>query len=312
MLNVSAKPDCVSLLEQNKTRLLLRAGLIASVRNYFDTNGFSEVETSVMIKAPAPEEFIEAPQAGAMFLRTSPELQMKLMLAAGFERIYQIGPCFREGEYGRKHRPEFTMLEWYQIGADYMELLNFTAGLLRRMAVSANGSSVVSYQGQMIDFSAEPEIITVSEAFLRFAGTTPEAAMASGQFDELMVSRIEPELGKGRPTFLKDYPASRSALARLKKEDNSVAERWELYLDGLEIANAYSELIDPAEQEARFKEAAAVRAGNGLREYPPPVEFMQAIRTGMPESSGCALGIDRLIMIFTDANDISLVRTPLS
>ena len=312
MSNVSAKPDCVSLLEQNKPRLLLRAGLIASVRNYFDTNGFSEVETSVMIKAPAPEEFIEAPQSGAMFLRTSPELQMKLMLAAGFEKIYQIGACFREGEYGRKHRPEFTMLEWYQAGADYMELLNFTVGLLRRMAISANGSPVVSYQGQMIDFSAEPEIITVREAFRRFAGTTPEAAMASGQFDELMVSRIEPELGKGRPAFLKDYPASRAALARLKPEDNSVAERWELYLDGLEIANAYSELIDPAEQEARFKEAAAVRAGNGLREYPPPAEFMQAIHAGMPESSGCALGIDRLIMIFTDASDISQVRTPLS
>ncbi|MHB9138412.1 MAG: EF-P lysine aminoacylase EpmA [Victivallaceae bacterium] len=312
MSNVSAKPDSVFLLEQNKTRLLRRAGLIAAVRQYFDSNGFAEVETPLMIKAPAPEEFIEAPQAGEMFLRTSPELQMKLMLAAGFEKIYQIGACFREGEFGRKHRPEFTMLEWYQTGADYMDLLNFTTGMLRRLAQFTNGYHTISYQGRTLDFPADPEIITVKEAFRRFAGTTPEAAMEADQFDELMVARIEPELGKGRPTFLKDYPASRSALARLNKNDSSVAERWELYLDGIEIANAYSELIDPAEQEVRFKEAAAIRARNGLRKYPPPTEFMQAIRAGMPESSGCALGIDRLIMIFTDADDISQVKSPAS
>ena len=312
MSNVSAKPDSVFLLEQNKTRLLRRAGLIASVRQFFDANGFAEVETPVMIKAPAPEEFIEAPQAGKMFLRTSPELQMKLMLAAGFEKIYQIGACFREGEFGRKHRPEFTMLEWYQTGADYMDLLNFTAGMLRRLAQFTNNSNAISYQGRTLDFSAEPEIITVKEAFRRFAGTTPEAAMEADQFDELMVTKIEPELGKGRPTFLKDYPASRSALARLSQSDSSVAERWELYLDGIEIANAYSELIDPAEQEARFKEAAVVRSQNGMREYPHPTDFMQAIRAGMPDSSGCALGMDRLIMIFTDADDISQVKSPVS
>lgn len=311
MQNASPKPDCIYQLEQIKARLLLRAGLISSIRQYFDVNGFAEVETPLMIKAPAPEEFIEAPQAGEMFLRTSPELQMKLMVAAGFEKIYQLGACFREGEFGRKHRPEFTMLEWYHSGADYNDLLDFTAGMLRHLAVFAAGSSAISYQGQVIDFAAEPEIITVNEAFRRFAGVTPENAMNTDRFDELMVTKIEPMLGQGRPTFLKDYPASRSALARLKQADHTVAERWELYLSGIEIANAYSELIDPAEQTARFEEAAAARAHGGCRPYPPPVEFLQAINAGMPESSGCALGIDRLIMIFTDADDISQVKMPL-
>ena len=311
MQNASPKPDCIYQLEQIKARLLLRAGLISSIRQYFDTDGFTEVETPLMIKAPAPEEFIEAPQAGEMFLRTSPELQMKLMLAAGFEKIYQIGACFREGEFGRKHRPEFTMLEWYHSGADYNDLLDFTTGMLRHLAVFAAGSSTISYQGHVIDLSIEPEIITVRDAFRRFAGTTPEAAMEADQFDELMVTRIEPELGRGQPTFLKDYPAARSALARLKQDDHTVAERWELYLSGIEIANAYSELIDPAEQAARFKEAAAARERGGYRPYPPPAEFLQAINAGMPESSGCALGIDRLIMIFTDADDIAQVKMPL-
>ncbi len=308
MQNASPKPDCVYQLEQIKARLLLRAGLISSIRQYFDAAGFAEVETPVMIKAPAPEEFIEAPQAGEMFLRASPELQMKLMLAAGFKKIYQIGACFREGEFGRKHRPEFTMLEWYDSGADYNDLLKFTAGMLRHLAVFTAGSSSVSYQGSVIDFSAEPEIITVKDAFLRFTGVTPEAAMEADRFDELMVTKIEPVLGRGRPTFLTDYPAARSALARLKASDHSVAERWELYLSGIEIANAYSELIDPAEQAARFEEAASARARGGYRPYPPPAEFLQAINAGMPESSGCALGIDRLIMIFTDADDISQVK----
>jgi lysyl-tRNA synthetase class 2 len=311
MQNASPKPDCIYQIEQLKARLLLRAGLISSIRQYFNADGFIEVETPVMIKAPAPEEFIEAPQAGEMFLRTSPELQMKLMLAAGFEKICQIGACFREGEFGRKHRPEFTMLEWYHSGANYTDLLNFTIGMLRHLAAFAAGASAISYQGRVIDFSAEPEIITVREAFLRFAGVTPETAIEADQFDELMVAKIEPMLGQGRPTFLKDYPASRSALARLKKNDHAVAERWELYLAGIEIANAFSELIDPAEQETRFKEAASARMRGGGRPYPPPVEFLQAINAGMPESSGCALGIDRLIMIFTDADDISQVRMPL-
>jgi lysyl-tRNA synthetase class 2 len=203
------------------------------------------------------------------------------------------------------------MLEWYHSGADYNDLLDFTAGMLRHLAVFAAGSSAISYQGQVIDFAAEPEIITVKEAFRRFAGVTPENAMNTDRFDELMVTKIEPMLGLGRPTFLKDYPASRSALARLKQADHTVAERWELYLSGIEIANAYSELIDPAEQTARFEEAAAARAHGGCRPYPPPVEFLQAINAGMPESSGCALGIDRLIMIFTDADDISQVKMPL-
>ena len=252
--------------------LRLRADLKRRMRRYFDEHGFLEVETPVRITAPAPEEYIDCIPADGKFLRPSPELEMKLLLAAGYEKIYQFGPCFRADEHGWKHRDEFTMLEYYMTGCDYDVLRDFTAGLLREAVTGANGGDpVVRFRGEALDFAAEPEIITVEEAFRRYAGTTMTEADRSDRFDELMVTRIEPCLGRGRLTFLTDYPAARASLARLKPGRHEVAERWELYLAGVELANAYSELTDGAEQLARFAAARDFRRKRGATVYPPPL-----------------------------------------
>ncbi|MDD5699024.1 MAG: EF-P lysine aminoacylase EpmA [Victivallaceae bacterium] len=293
---------------QIKVRLQQRAALIAAVRAYFDRQGFLEIETPVVIAAPAPEEYIEGIPVENGFLRTSPELQMKKLLCADYEKIYQIGPCFRRNEFGARHRPEFTLLEWYETKLDYRQLLEFTAGLLRFAARNVTGSLQFTYQGQAVDLEAPPEIITVREACRQYAGIELERIATEAEFDEIMVSRLEPRLGMGRMTFLIDYPAARAALARRKPGAPEIAERWELYIAGMELANAYGELTDPVEQRQRFLRTQAVRAENHLLSYPFPEDFFAALEAGLPECSGAALGIDRLAMIFTDAADISEVR----
>lgn len=312
MLNALIKPDCVANIENIKPRLIKRAGIVNSVRQFFNKNDFCEIETPVAIKSPAPEEFIESQSAGELFLRPSPELQMKIMLAAGFEKIYQIGSCFRSDEFGRKHRPEFTMLEWYQTHADYRDIMNFTTEMLREIASTIIPSRVITYNNNKINFNLPPEIITVNDAFIKYAGINSEEAIINDKFDELMVTVIEPKLGDGRITFIKDYPASRAALAKINNSNPPYAERWELYLAGMEIANAYTELTDVLEQQKRFDLSNQYRNEHGLTKYPTQYEFIEAMHYGMPSSAGCALGIDRLVMIFTDADDISQVKIPLS
>lgn len=307
MPTVFPKPEHLCNLAELQARLALRAGLFSHIRAVFEENGFMAVETPLVINAPAPEEFIEAPRCGERFLRCSPELEMKRLLCAGFERIYQIGACFRAGEHGRRHREEFTMLEWYECGADYWQLLRFTSMMLREAALRMFGSPTINFQGMTIDLKVDPQIITVDDAYRQFAGISSAEAMERDIFDEIMSSKIEPQLGLGRLTFLMDYPASRASLARLKKDDSTVAERWELYIGGLEIANAYSELTDGVVQRQRFAAEAAARAASGMNVYPEPVEFFESLEYGMPDCAGCALGMDRLAMVFTNAEDISQV-----
>ena len=295
-------------LKNIEARLRKRAGLISAIRAYFDGQGFIEVETPIVINAPAPEEYIEGIPVENNFLRTSPELQMKQMLCAGYEKIYQIGACFRKNEFGARHRPEFTMLEWYQTEIDYLQLLDFTAELLRSAAQKTIGALKLEYQGQNIDLSLEPQIITVKDAYKKYADIDVDKISSEEDFDEIMTSQIEPCLGIGQMTFLIDYPANRAALARLKPENPEVAERWELYLAGMEIANAYGELTDPAEQRKRFEEAQTIRSENNFVPYPFPDDFFKALESGMPECSGCALGVDRLAMIFTDTADIADIK----
>ncbi|MCP3964952.1 MAG: EF-P lysine aminoacylase GenX [Lentisphaerae bacterium] len=295
-------------LKNIKARLEIRAGLISAVRAFFDSRGFMEVSTPVLINAPAPEEYIEGISAAAGFLRTSPELQMKQMVCAGYEKIYQLGPCFRKGEFGSRHRPEFTMLEWYQTDIDYKELMDFTFELIKESVFALKASYEIEYQNETVDFSQAPEIINVADAYQRFTGKSVENADLTDEFDTLMVDCIEPELGKGKMTFLKDYPANRAALARLKADNKEVAERWELYVCGMELANAYSELTDPREQRMRFAEARRVRKTNGFVEYPEAEEFFAAMEKGMPECAGCALGIDRLVMLLSDSPDIGFIN----
>ena len=285
--------------------LEFRAKVLAAVRAAFDSEGFVETETPAGIPAPAAEEYIEAPRAGAFFLRTSPELEMKRLLAAGMERIYEISPCFRAGEHGRRHRCEFTMLEWYMAHTDYLQLLDFTKGLFRHLA------SALGVPEKTFNPHPEWEIISVREAFRRFADAdADECAETESLFEQVLVEKVEPSLPKNIPCVLIDYPVRFGAFARKKAADPTLAERWEVYYNGLELGNAYGELVDAEEQLRRFRDYAEKRKAGGLTEYPEPVEFLRAIRSGIPESAGCAIGFDRLVMVLAGKNDIAEVTFP--
>ncbi|MDD3118540.1 MAG: hypothetical protein PHQ27_05140 [Victivallales bacterium] len=307
---MSPKPELIARLEELKPRLTLRAGLIAALRRFYADHGFLETETPVLIPAPAPEEYIEAPAAVGGFLRSSPELEMKCLLAAGYDRIFQLGPCFRRDEYGRRHRPEFTMLEWYQSGADYLVLAEFTRAMLIFAARQVLGRTTLSWRGRTIELDTPWQYLSVRDAYRDYAGVAVETALAADSFDELMVTKIEPQLGWGRPTLLLDYPACRSSLARLKASDPTVAERWELYLGGLEIANAFSELTAAGEQRERFRQARENRRRDGGQDYPEASDFLTMLDYGLPESSGCALGVDRLAMVWAAVDDIGEITYP--
>ena len=275
--------------------LAQRSEFLRAMREFFYAAGFIEVETPIKIHAPAPEEYIESVQSEGDFLRTSPELAMKVLLSQGCEKIFQIGSCFRANEHGRKHLEEFTMLEFYAVKWDYRQLAEFTAAMLK----SAAGNNPVF---------ASHDFITVDEAFRRYAGVSAFEADADDSFDELMVTKVEPNLGTEGLTFLMDYPASRASLSRLSAANPKVAERWELYRNGLELANAFGELTDGVEQRKRFEAANKFRAANNMHAYPEPVEFYAALDKGLPESSGCAIGVDRLLMLLCNENDIRNVR----
>ena len=289
----------------NISALEIRARVLRQVRAFFDTRGFVEVETPVRIAAPAPEPHIDCPVAIARpdaaalarltFLRASPELQMKKLLAAGMDRIYQIGPCFREGERGRRHSPEFTMLEWYRASADYLDILADMEALL---------TEIFALNGFKGSNGLKFERITVREAYQRWAGWDPFAKWDAERFDFDMATKIEPNLPSG-PVFLMDYPPQAASLAKLR---GNVAERWELYVNGLELANAFTELTDPDEQRRRFEEARAERRRLDEADYPLDEEFLDALAR-MPPAGGVALGVDRLVMLVCGVDDIAMVRT---
>jgi elongation factor P--(R)-beta-lysine ligase len=293
-------------LARRKNALRIRAGLIQAVRQYFCSRGYLEVETPHRIPAPAPESYIDAIPSGEWFLQTSPEISMKRLLAAGYEKIFQLCRCWRAEERGHLHLPEFTLLEWYRAGADYCGLMDETEDLIREIARSMATGDRLSFQGMEIDLTEAWERVPVEEAFRLYSSITPGEALSKGLFDEVMVRDIEPRLGNGRPSFLYDYPGARSALARLKSGRPDLAERFELYMAGLEIANAFSELVDPEKQRERFEIEADSRRALGKPAYPSPEKFLAELE-GMPPSAGIALGIDRLVMIFSNSKTIDEV-----
>jgi elongation factor P--(R)-beta-lysine ligase len=296
----------VERLAAKKPHLLLRSRMIEALRGFFRAEGYLEVETPLLIPAPAPELHIDAVQAGSLFLHTSPELCMKRLLASDYEKIFQICRCFREGERGANHLPEFTLLEWYRAGADYRSLMEECENMLLHLATTLGRGKNICYQGQDIDLRRPWPRLTVKEAFQRYADMNLEDALLTGDFDEIMVTRIEPHLGIQKPTFLCDYPASFAALARTKSKEPQSAERFELYLAGLELANAFSELTDVEEQRRRFEGEREAREVLGKKTYPSPERFLEALPF-MPESAGIAFGVDRLIMIFADRKNIDAV-----
>jgi lysyl-tRNA synthetase class 2 len=293
-------------LAAKKPFLLLRARMIQAVRNFFLANGYLEIETPLLIPAPAPELHIDAIQAGDLFLHTSPELCMKRLLAAGYKKIFQICRCFREGERGANHLPEFTLLEWYRAETDYQGIMDECEEMFLYLSRTLGFGETLRYQGEEIDLSPPWPRLKVRDVFREYAGVVLEDVLADGSFDETMVTRIEPRLGFPKPAFLCDYPSSLAALARTNQKEPESAERFELYIAGVELANAFSELTDVLEQKRRFNLERERRKRLGKKIYPMPNRFLEALPF-MPESAGIALGVDRLVMLFSDRKEIDQV-----
>jgi lysyl-tRNA synthetase class 2 len=286
-----------------KKHLKLRADIIRSMRSFFYKKGYLEVETPLRIPAPAPEAFIDAVETGDFFLQTSPELCMKRLLSSGYKRIFQICRCFRQNERGPLHLPEFTMLEWYTANSNYLDMMEQCEDLIRKITRDTGVGGQIEYQGKKISLAHPWDRMSVAQAFEKFSSVSMQTALEQDMFDEIIGLEIEPNLGLDKPLFLYDYPASSGALAKLKPDNSNLAERFELYISGIELCNAFSELTDPDEQRERFEHAIRVRRLSGKKEYPMPGKFLDALHV-MPESSGNALGVDRLVMLFADTAEI--------
>ncbi|RWB77011.1 MAG: EF-P lysine aminoacylase GenX [Mesorhizobium sp.] len=321
-----------------RPRLMARNAIAAALRGWFSTRDFIEVTTSALQVSPGNEAHLSAfateaigPDASRqpLYLHTSPEFACKKLLAAGEERIFSLGPVWRNRERGPLHHPEFTMLEWYRVGETYERLMDDCAEFLALAAEKA-GSRSFRFREREADPFAEPERLSVAEAFTRYAGidllatvgadgstdrdglhaTLVKAGMRTAPddnwadlFSRVMVEKIEPALGQGRATILYGYPISEAALARPSAEDARVADRFELYCCGVELANAFGELTDPAEQRRRFLAEMDEKERIYGERYPLDEDFLAALAI-MPQASGSALGFDRLVMLATGATRI--------
>lgn len=294
---------CPEFLSKN---LIRRAEILQLIRGFFRAHGFLEVETPIRIPVPLPEAHIDLIGSEGWVLQPSPEICMKPLVAAGCERIFQICKCFRKGERGRRHLPEMTMLEWYAAAETYSDLMTHTEQLILSIAQGLGLGRELMYQGARIDLTPPWPRLTVAEAFRRYASLPADAALAQGRFDELMGMEIEPRLGAERPVFIHDYPAACGSLARLKPGDPSVAERFELYIGGLELCNGFSELTDPVEQRRRFEAELEIKRRRGQPVHGLPQKFLEAL-SAMPPCAGNALGVDRLMMLLADAASIDEV-----
>jgi elongation factor P--(R)-beta-lysine ligase len=318
------RPDKLSL---RLPKLQARAHLQMAMRQWFASEGFVEVETPILQVAPGAEVHLsgfatdwELPdgEERERWLHSSPEFAMKKLLAGGVPRLFQFARVFRNAEGSALHHPEFTMLEWYRAGVGYEAIMKDCAALLALCGVER-----LRWGGHSCDPTAEPKRLTVGEAFRRHAGVDLFATVGSAErlahlsgvamhaddtwddvFFRVMFDRIEPHLGMGRPTILSEYPISMAALARAKPGDARVAERFELYVCGVELANAFSELTDPVLQRARLQADMDQKERlYGVR-WPVDEDFLAALEHGLPECAGIALGFDRLVMLATGAQHI--------
>ena len=290
-------------MASRETNIRLRSRIIKYIRDFFYEHEYLEVETPCLIPAPAPEAHIDAIKVDGLFLHTSPELCMKRLLCSGHSRIFQICRCFRNDERGELHLPEFTILEWYHADINYSKLMNECQEMIQSVAHRLEKGETINYQGMEIDLKGPWHRISVKKAFEKYSTLSLQDALDSNRFDEVMVEQIEPRLRETGPVFLYDYPAQLAALSRLKHNDPTLAERFELYIGGLELANAFSELTDPDEQARRFRKEIQDRERAGKTLYPLPEKFIRDLGN-MPDAAGIALGVDRLVMLFTDTTRI--------
>ncbi len=297
----------------------LRARLYALIRRFFAERGVLEVETPVLSEAGNTEPNIESfsttfagpAVAGAheRWLRTSPEHALKRLLAAGLGDCFELGRVFRNGEAGRRHNPEFTMLEWYRVGFDHRRLMRETAELVEAaLALSGRSAEVVelSYRELFAPLAIDPLAapVEVLRAPLDAFRIDPRGLSRDDWLDLLVTHRLQPAFPRDRITLVYDFPASQCALARIRKGDPPVAERFELFLGTYELANGYHELIDAVEQRARFERDNARRRARGQREVPVDERFLAAL-PNMPACAGVALGIERLLMVLAGTDDIA-------
>ncbi len=280
-----------------------RRDIIYFLRRFFYEQGFLEVETPTIVRRPLPEMHIEPVACDLGYLITSPEIHMKMLLSEGYEKIFQICKVFRKGEYGRLHLPEFTMLEWYRTGASYNEIMTDCTNLIRFIGSNLDLDSEFQFRNRTITYAGEPQIITVKDAFLKWAGWDPIENFNPDRFYLDLVERVEPNLGWPSPCILKDYPAPEAALSKLRKDNPLICERFELYWAGIELANGFSELNNPHEQRERFLRVIEEKKRVGQTTLELPQAFINSLKN-MPDSAGIALGVDRLVMIFTGAESI--------
>lgn len=328
-----------------KAFLDARRAIQRKLRDWFFQEGFVEVETGVLQVSPGNETHLHAlqtvlqdghGQTRTRYMRTSPEFACKKLLAAGEKRIFEFARVFRGREEGPLHLPEFTMLEWYRAREAYESVMQDCVAVIQATAEAA-GSRQFVFRERSVDPYAEPERLGVAEAFLRHAGIDLLATIDGGTgdrdalahaaaekiriaddddwsdiFSKILVGLVEPHLGQGRMTLLTDYPAPEAALARLDARDPRVAERFEVYACGVELANGYGELTDPIQQRARFHAAMNERQRRYGERYPIDEEFLEAL-DAMPDASGLALGFDRLVMLAAGAQRVEqVIWTPLS
>jgi lysyl-tRNA synthetase class 2 len=293
-------------------RLLARHEALRVIRRYFQAQRFIEVDTPQRVRSPALDLNVEAFVAEGGFLVTSPEFQMKRLLVGGIPRSFQLAHCFRKSERGALHEPEFTMLEWYRAFAGVEAVMRDTERLVLQVVEALSGRRSVAVAGRRVDVAPPFERITIREAFRRHAGIADACDLAEtspDRFFELFVRSVEPALAaRPRALFLHDYPISQASLARPSPADPRVAERFELYVGGVELCNGFGELTDAREQRARFRRDRRER--RRLRRPVPPIDgrFLAALEEGMAPSAGNALGVDRLLYLALGASSVAEVQ----
>jgi elongation factor P--(R)-beta-lysine ligase len=301
--------------------LRLRADLLRRLRDFFHTQRFLEVETPILSSDTVVDRhldpfYTEMPLASdkpsrRLWLQTSPEFAMKRLLAAGAKAIYQISRVFRQGEQGPLHNPEFTMVEWYRAGDEMAEGMRFTSDLAETM-LSRGPARQVSYREAFVEHAGVDPLssdLATLIAAVRKQGIQSPASLASddrdGWLDLLLVERVQPHLGLDRPVILYDFPASQAALSRIRNDDPPVAERFELYVSGIELANGYNELLDPKELRRRNRENNLRRTSEGKAALPEQSRLLAAMESGLPPAVGVALGFDRLVMLAVGAKTLT-------
>ncbi|MGD9814616.1 MAG: EF-P lysine aminoacylase EpmA [Hyphomonadaceae bacterium] len=277
-----------------------RAAILRAVREWFWAQGFTEAEPDMLTLSPGAETHIDAFEVGERYLHTSPEFAMKKLLAAGERKLFFLGKTWRRGETGPLHAPEFTMIEWYRAGAPYEQVMDDCVEIVR-VAARAAGAAALRWRERSCDPFTAAERLTVRDAFAQLCPTPMPAD--SDAFSAALVQHVEPHLGDGALTLLTEYPLSEAALARRSPRDPSVAERFELYACGVELANGFGELIDPKEQRDRLVAAMDEKARRYGARWPVDEDFLAAL-AHMPSASGVAMGFDRVVMLATGARHI--------